>query len=971
MSETSQTKDTSFSTYSMPRGLPSSVGIDHIGYERLNVFLGITRRQRKAILETKTARLITRPVRDEISRKRLPAGERDRRLLLRLYGDPKFRQSMWEDTFESFMRGEEFEPKRIPTIEHIALRDIFIENLSNYENESIVKEGFGEWPELVERISGDLPWAKFAAGVWNQLKKEIDPEIVLSSQDKELLAIQIFSIATIVDDRRLINFAVQRANWLESEFVELLENSKSVVEDAQNNDHKTDLIKRWNQCCDALSAVAEEASGAVPNPEALVQMRDLIEEMNTLECPLRAEIEVRQLSDFLTNLKLLFGTVENESCFAWLSEDLQIQLENQWSEAWDTIAPNVAENVFNILHEHVQDKFEHNRATVKVLESAKQSFEFLGDTVPSDFGERHQWEEDRDKAEQHVINCKRTVREAEKELYQSLEPALVLENLIGLVDQQTPKTTATTTITENGDSSDEKSSDKEQKESPPPIKQPHIEKPQEQIRNQGDANTLLKTETSKKPKPHPKRKRPSEAVNRITEALLETPPNLAYAYQVARLTQILDKDFPDFETVALKTALYSNYLRHPDGKFALALQAEFGNFSIPHNFENDSAHDTFSLLTLAATLRPSLLAPQSGAFGFLSGIRTSSNLEAVYSFANTVSQNTSVLQNVRIDSLVLRATRSEASWEKENSALTQDAQTWRDQSRHVKISYTPANRVWLHWQKPNNLLGQLFSYVLSQKRIDSSVIETLINQIEDRKSFEKIVRSADRQELERKRGEDISLRALNQLHNRALEVADFARRKLSLEKARSPDSDFLTNSLNDLRIAAEATAPNAKDELIGLVSGNRTLLAGAANTALHAINRFMALFNPGHESLIHEPDPKILIASGLFGFCEISISDVGTPVHDTTETLEILHKNKATNSVKSSFEQRLIKGDLSAAEQLLNWITTERPEEKDWFLEQFSLSQKKQKYELSREIDAVREKVEFGLAHGYVSSTLR
>ena len=967
MSDTSQNKDISQPTHPMPRGLPRSIGIDQSGYQRLNDFLGITRKRRKALLENKSVRKITRSVRDEISGKRLPAGERDRRLLLRLYGDPKFRQSMWESTFEMLEHGEEITPKRIPTIEHIALWDEFSGNYLNEESKSIVKEEFGEWPELVERISDDLPWADFAAVAWKQLNQQLESETLLSDHDKELLTIQIFSIATIVNDKRLILSAVRRAEWLEHEFTDLLENSKSVAEDAQIDDHSTNLTDKWNQFCSALSSVVDEASGEVPKLEALAEMKKLIEELNSLEAPLRAEIEKGQYSEFLTDLKSFFSSIENESCFAWLNEDLQNKLENRWREAWDSIAPNLAENVFSELNKHVQDKLQHNRATAASLEYAKQKLESLGDTAPSDFEERHQWEEDRDEAQRHVIDFKQDVRNAEKELYRALDPANYLDNSSDLIDQPTIEEPITTLpVTEIGDPSEQKIKIKEQPDSPPPTEQPQIEKPPKQPRKVDDVVDPPKAKIKKKPKPPPKKRRPNEAVNRIAEALLETPPNLAYAYQVARLAQKVDKTFPPFETVALKTALYSNCLRHPDRKIALALQTEFGKFSIPSEFEDDSARDTFSLLTLAATLRPSLLAPISGAFGFLSGIRTSSDLESVYSFANTVSQKTNVLQNVRIDSLVLRGTRSEASWENEYSALTDEAQIWKDQSRQVTFNYTPANRVWQHWQNSDEILGRLLSYVPSQKKMDTSVIESSINEIENRKSFEKLVRSTDRQELQRKRGEDISTRVLSKLHNRALEVANFARRRLSLEKARSPDSDFLTDTLNELRIAAEAAAPDAIAELKGLVNADRSLLAGAANTALHAINRFMALFDPDHNSLIHEPDPEIVIASGLFQFCNIPISDAGTPVHETSETLEILHQVDTTSTVENWFEQRLTNADLSAAEQILTWITTERPEEKDRFLEQFQNSQTKHKRELSKKIDAVREKVEIGLAYGYV-----
>ena len=964
------------STHPMPHGLPRSIGIDQSGYERLNEFLGITRQRRKAILESELARKITRSVRKEISRMRLPAGEKDRRLLLRLYGDPKFRLTMWETTFDMLEFGDEFEPKRIPAIEHIALREIFSEDYlnedySDKDSESIVEQEFGEWPELVVRIFFDLPWGDFAAVSWKKINQQLDSETVLSDHDKELLAIRIFSIATIVDDCRLILAAVQRAEWLEREFADLIEKSKSVVKEAQTKVQRSELTNQWNRCCIELSIVADQASGKVPNLKVLTELKDIIEEMASLEAPLQAEIEMGRHAEFMANLKSLFSSMENESCFAWLNEDVQNQLENQWREAWDSIPPNLAVNVFSELRENVQDKLQHNRKTAGALESSKRKLKSLGDTAPSDFAERHQWEEDRDEVQQQIIDRKRGVREAEKELYQAFDPAPYLDKLSDLIDQLALEKPTTPPAAENGDPSEQKIKSKNQPDPPPPTDQPQIKKPPKQPRKVDDVADPPKSKSKKKPKPPSKKKRPNVAVNRIAEALLETPPNLAYAYQVARLAQKVDKTFPQFETVALKTALYSNCLRHPDRKIALALQTEFGNFSIPPEFEDDSARDTFSLLTLAATLRPSLLAPISGAFGFLSGIRTGSDLESVYSFANTVSQKMNVLQNVRIDSLVLGGTRSEASWENEYSALTEEAQIWKDQSRQVTFNFTPANRVWQHWQHSDEILGRLLSYALSQKKIDTSAIEASINEIEDRKSFEKLVRNTNKPELQRKRVEDISTRSLNQLHNRALEVANFARRKLSLEKARSPDSDFLTNTLNDLRIAAEAAAPDAIAELNELVSADRSLLAGAANTALHAINRFLALFDPDHNSLIHEPEPEILVASGLFQFSNIPISEIGTPLHETPETLKLLQKYDTRSTVENSFEQRLTNADLSAAEQILTWITTERPKEEDRFHEQFQISQTKHKRELSNEIDAVREKVEIGLAHGYVSDADR
>ena len=109
---------------------------------------------------------------------------------------------------------------------------------------------------------------------------------------KKLLAIRIFSIATIVDDCRLMLAAAQRAEWLEHELADLLEKSKSVVKEAQNKVQASELTNQWNRCCIELSIAADQASGKVPNLKALTELKDIIEEMDSLEAPLRAEIEM-------------------------------------------------------------------------------------------------------------------------------------------------------------------------------------------------------------------------------------------------------------------------------------------------------------------------------------------------------------------------------------------------------------------------------------------------------------------------------------------------------------------------------------------------------------------------------------------------------------------------------------------------------------------------------------------------------
>ena len=76
--------------------------------------------------------------------------------------------------------------------------------------------------------------------------------------------------------------------------------------------------------------------------------------------------------------------------------------------------------------------------------------------------------EDRDEAQQQIIDRKRDVREAEKELYQAFDPAFYLDKLSDLIEQYAVEEPITTPpATENGDPSEQEIDSKKQPDSSP------------------------------------------------------------------------------------------------------------------------------------------------------------------------------------------------------------------------------------------------------------------------------------------------------------------------------------------------------------------------------------------------------------------------------------------------------------------------------------------------------------------------
>ena len=110
---------------------------------------------------------------------------------------------------------------------------------------------------------------------------------------------------------------------------------------------------------------------------------------------------------------------------------------------------------------------------------------------------------------------------------------------------------------------------------------------------------------------------PVLALKRMTKALLESPPRTAYAVQVGRLSDRLGFADNHPPVVLLEAALLSDRLSLPDAAVAAELSQVLEKFPPPEQFVDDPNRDLYVVLGLAGTLRPALLAPQSGALAFL------------------------------------------------------------------------------------------------------------------------------------------------------------------------------------------------------------------------------------------------------------------------------------------------------------------------------------------------------------------
>ena len=724
----------------------------------------------------------------------------------------------------------------------------------------------------------------------------------------------------------------------------------------------------------------------------------------------------------MSQLDGFLGDLKAEQAFSWLEEQVRVQLHARWYGVQQSLSPLQMNEEIDRLDTGTPIAVEHARKLEGALSEATNRLDNMRAEEPTDFASRLSWAGTVERQEEEIRTLKGEQRKAWLALLNQLSPfgedfdpnrnysnSLPIQastrDTDKLLDSVPEIDSAGDAYTkapvEESIASTESTNDEEQ----PTIQAGDIEisdvpnqttreadavdqestpklAPEDKCAERSDERELKPvvspTPSSLRAAENPECKgdttadsRSALALTRMAEALLESPPRIAYSVQIGRLIDRLDLTTNRLPIALLEAALLSHRLRLPDAAIAAELSQVLEKFPLPEQFADGPNRDLYVMLALAGTLRPAVLAPQSGALAFLTALKPSERLGAVYKFAQAVAEESQKLQGVRVDSTVLKGARSEAVWEDERERLNLEAAEWQAQALHKTIKYAPATSVWQRWLKTGELIKKLMT-LIAEGGSDSDVyIREIVAKVEDRKKFEEQVTKTDRVEIGRRRGQDIHAGALNRLYAYALEAVEFGHRHLSLNGSMPSQSDFLTRALAELRERVGRLAPPALRELQICVVEEQPLFAGAANTALYAIECFREFLDPERTSLDREPDPMELVASGLLGFPSLQIGHDGTPEDDQLLALDTLLCTGQPEELQSAFEQRLASGDFRTAQRIVDWIEEDDLQDVEELRGRLGKALESEIGKLRHELDVTRIRVEIALVRGYISDSAR
>jgi len=408
----------------------------------------------------------------------------------------------------------------------------------------------------------------------------------------------------------------------------------------------------------------------------------------------------------------------------------------------------------------------------------------------------------------------------------------------------------------------------------------------------------------------------------------------------------------------------------PDGAVQNALGARFISLESDDyaNPTPKSWHAALNLLLVAATLRPMVLAPSTGAQAVAAYLHQDGHYPALYEMVQKIKALSVKLMGFRIEPTALRKARGEAAIRLELEAFAHEADDWiTQQAPNYTIKFAPATSVWKHMVRAGGVVEQLLTPVLENRPDDAAQVKESLTQLSDLDHVTRLIHAIDRKTLKRLRGEDIHSGALEHLLRLIEEALRIPRQWLGLVELLGGRGDRLRVLLEDVHGVIKDSLPKVEAELLSAPRSDAWgHVAAGQRQALSAVHGLLALFESDEAVREVEQPPAEILGRPLLLLPAFPISDVWAGELDAPDALSLLDDADTTvHRPLDAFRKRLDRGDVLGAEMM---VASGLVEPDPSLLRQ---ARDRWKAEAKREIAECRRLVEVGSTYGYLQDADR
>jgi hypothetical protein len=446
---------------------------------------------------------------------------------------------------------------------------------------------------------------------------------------------------------------------------------------------------------------------------------------------------------------------------------------------------------------------------------------------------------------------------------------------------------------------------------------------------------------------------------------------LALAFQVSKALRETEPALVAPYPALLRAVALANHVQSPSGRVARELEELYSTFD-PGWFTAGPVAwlQGLSLLLIAATLDPALIAPGTGASAVLRYRHLAGNLDALYSLCEQVIEYGERLQGQSLSPSAFRGHKSIEAWRREIDSLRKEIVEWKSHAPRMTMKFAPATEVWRRWQRHDGIIGHLLEKAFTEDVSAIAGVLASMKPFQRPSDFRELVTRTDRQDLKRRRGDDIHAGALTQLEARSGEAISFMERWVELMEARPSHSDYLANQLGELRQRVAKLKPSLDRELGELASGGGddwSLVRAGVSCVQRSVQTLEDLLDGSLQPREPEPTPEVLLGSTLLLAPTIDVDESFNPLQGAQAVLpELLKVAGGEEDWIAAFRQRLQRGDCSGARRIMELpgALPERDVEELTKLFQTELDHHREG--LRSTLREARDQLEAALAYGYV-----
>ncbi len=883
-------------------------------------------------------------------------------LIVKRWSDPASRRRTWETALRGDGDGG-------PSLILSVLRE-FVEEERRY--------GGGE----AEDSRGRTEAVRIAHRAWDHTWTRLDRWDELPKLDREQCVLRLFAVATVLDEQGVLAEACRRVPALREEF-------GTMVPD------EPDPVEEWTRLCARMGELAQKAAGPPPEPDEIVGMRSVVTDLRTIEVAVRDRVGSAARDALLDAVKVKLKEIADDPNFAWFTEDMRADMMSAWEAIEKDITPDQVDEERERFEAAVPRSMEAARDAEAERARAEQSVLEHREQRPPAFAALRKWDASLRKLQAEEHRRQEALWETQAALVAAASPFGKMPDTEPPEpdgepeppepdrEPETPETGDEPEPTGPGADSDPTDQGGEPEtpapgEEPEPTEPAGVTEPMEPGGETEPTDPGGATEPtdpggeaeptdpeSEPPAPDPLVARAETA---IFEAIAEDPPRLAFAVQTTRLLEQKAHDAARGRSRLLEGALLADRLRLADGRICRSLGAVFGDFPrVEPDF--DEEEQAFHIASrFSASLIPSLLAPNSGAFAILRNL-PSGPLPALRELAHGVSDHVARLQTAHISIHLLRRLGSEAAAAESRRQVASEVRQWRRDAPRRTLKYQPATAVWKHWLHDAGWIGDLMRRIERGAEPEMK-LRSQIQWMRSKDEVQRRITDTDRDlrgPLQRRSA--IQWQALAQLVAEARKAAELAERYLSAQAA-AGGRDYHLTVLRDLRREVDGNVPRALDELEAAGSRDPGWSSSGAWLAQRAVRRLQNLLHgTGVKPSATEPAAEGLLASGFYG-SRLVLDRRDEPRGEPREVIEALVTGPSLGAAEA-IRGHLDSGELEMAQRILDWSVAEEGERLEDLRDELQGARERRLETANGRLQDLEDRMESGMILGSVSADQR